>query len=142
MLVCGFYSRPGGDEEPWAKIVSEARTLMEQYPHATTVLLGDANIHLSAVVEHAVGCSCLHCEQTPADQRIEALIHAAGFEAVNPAVPTHSSGTTIDLILSRPGVLPGAVVHPHYIGGSDHKLVYVTSPNKFQPTDSEQYWGG
>ena len=140
-LLCAFYPKPGGDEHTWGRIVDEVKLLSVKYPDAVLILLGDANIHLSTVVQHQAPCRCMHCKQSPADSRIEAMITGAGLAVNNPCIPTHTSGTTIDLILSRVGALPDAEVHPNFIAGSDHKLVFLTVPSRFQVTSNYELLG-
>ena len=128
LLFCALYARPGGDEATWASIISHAAELRERYPLARILLAGDANVHLSYVVDHDQPCTCLHCRQRAADRAIEAALEAAGLRAFNPVAPTHISGHSIDLVLGARGRAVPVRVQPDYVGGSDHKLVLADVP--------------
>ena len=77
--------------------------LEARYPLVPIIIAGDANVHLTYLAqhEHDAGCRCLHCRQTVADRDIEQQLLRAGLLAHNPLCPTHTSGTVIDLVLSR-----------------------------------------
>jgi hypothetical protein len=126
-LICCFYAPPNGDVDFYTDLVAEAKQSIREHNAITGVLLvGDGNVHLSSCVSHGHSCQCLHCRQTPADRQIEALLLNAGLHCCNPTgMPTHKSGSVIDLVLSTlPSALRDVVVHPvGHVGMSDHSLV-------------------
>ena len=136
LIVCAFYPAPGGDWETWSLIISEYGALSRAHPAAKFVLLGDGNIHLSCLVQHARTCACLHCRQSSVDARIEALIAAAGLHAITPPGPTHDSGTAVDFILApRAATILGHICEK-WIGLSDHKLVFCIVPLSVEATQA------
>ena len=134
LIIGGFYPRPGGDLECWQQILTEFGILKARFPHALILILGDGNVHLSGLVDHNAGCRCLHCRPTKMDRDIGALIQAAGLVAYNPAIPTHSSGTIIDLVLASLSAPIEVSVCQTPVGLSDHELVTVTCSVTFKAT--------
>ena len=96
LVAC--YPRPGGDRETWRRVLEVAPALRAEFPSARVLVAGDANIHLSYLVAHPSGCSCLHCKQSAADIEIQSWLAAQGWLACNPQIPTHSSVTVLDLV--------------------------------------------
>jgi hypothetical protein len=68
------------------------------------------------------------------DRDIGALIQAAGLVAYNPAIPTHSSGTIIDLVLASLSAPIEVSVCQTPVGLSDHELVTVNCTITFKAT--------
>ena len=71
---------------------------------------------------------CLHCKQTTNDAEIEALLAASGLVVCDFLQPTHSSGTTIDLVLAPLEQTVSAEVLDRDVGMSDHRLVSAVVP--------------
>ena len=126
-LVLGcIYAAPGGDLLTWDQAIKEFIELCRRYPDAQVLLAGDGNLHLSYCQDHEQPCRCPHCMQTRNDRSIENALQASGLVAFNPPVPTHSSGTCLDLIMGRPSKPLKVTVVPDRIGLSDHLLVKAT----------------
>ena len=126
IIIGGIYPRPGGDVETWTQILTEFAVLKSRFPGIKIFIVGDANLHLSYLVQHeGRRCSCLHCAQKRNDAKIEADLQQADVFAFNPPVPTHSSGSIIDLVLSDAGSPLNVFVDSESIGLSDHKLVWA-----------------
>ena len=119
-MLCGFYPRPGGDEETLAEILKGYLILEARYPTSSFILLGDANIHLSYLLRHALGCACLHCRQTAVDKRIERALDDAGLFAFYPAKPTHVDGACLDLLFTAKSAHLDVEVVEEVVGLSDH----------------------
>ena len=120
LLVCAFYAAPGGDVATWQKIITDAALLGRRYPLAQLLLAGDDNIHLSYIFQHHTQCVCLHCKQSQTDRQIEDELQSVEILACNPPVPTHVSGTCIELIGSLRSTLVPVEVVTSRIGLSDH----------------------
>ncbi|CAK0798006.1 unnamed protein product, partial [Prorocentrum cordatum] len=80
----------------------------------------------SPVVSPYVGG--LHPSVVGADREIQAWLDDAGLRAYNPPLPTHVSGTTIDLFLGPAEANLPVSVFDEFVGLSDHKLVQVDVP--------------
>ena len=126
VIIGGIYPAPGGDTETWAQVIKEFQILEARYPLVPIIIAGDANVHLTYLAQHDAGCRCLHCRQTVADRYIEQLLLTAGLLAHNPLCPTHTSGTVIDLVLSRSSTRLSASVLQEDVGNSDHFMVLAS----------------
>lgn len=126
VIIGGIYPAPGGDAETWAQVIKEFQILEARYPLVPIIIAGDANVHLTYLAQHDAGCRCLHCRQTVADRYIEQLLLTAGLLAHNPLCPTHTSGTVIDLVLSRSSTRLSASVLQEDVGNSDHFMVLAS----------------
>ena len=96
MILGALCGPPGGDMDLWIKVTADYAALKRRYPSAQIIMSGDANIHLSYILRHEHPCACLHCNQSPCDREIEALLTAHGIAAHNPSRSTHVSGTAIN----------------------------------------------
>ena len=123
LICCSFYCCQGGDLKTWSHILESYAQLKERFAAHDFVLLGDANTHLSYVVDHPNTCGCLHCRQGANDVLIEAMINHAGLRVINPAIATHDNGSILDLVLVPTHLNLQAYVYPDRLGGSDHRLV-------------------
>ena len=123
LIVAAFYGPPGGDLLFWQQLAQEFQQLRARYPDARFILLGDANIHLSYLVTHEETCVCLHCRACPTDQKIEQLLNAIGLRAFNPPIPTHVSGTIIDLVFGDKRDSLEVNVSDENFACSDHAFV-------------------
>ena len=121
----GFYAAQGGDEESWTTVLNYASELRNKSTGAKVVLLGDGNVHFSALLDHECSCPCLHCHQRPADRRIQQACERAGFLLRNDSVPTHSSGSVIDVLLSTGDVPCKCYTGHRRVGESDHFPVFA-----------------
>ncbi len=130
--VTGFYAKPGGDEDTFSELLRGHRVMRARFPHSSILLMGDANVHLSHLVEHPVACACLHCRPTPADRRTEAALQAARLTAWNTRDPTHASGTVIDLGIGDTGQPRRIITDDVWIAGSDHHLIYTQMSERVQ----------
>ncbi|CAE8699927.1 unnamed protein product, partial [Polarella glacialis] len=126
LLGCAFYARPGGDRETWQMLADTYRTLRSKHTTAKFVLFGDANCHLSYVVDHEPQCVCPHCKQSAADVIIESLLFQAGLRACADGRPTHDSGHIIDLVIAPADSPVVSAVFSDPVGASDHRLVIAT----------------
>ena len=57
-VVCGFYPAPSGDVETWEAIIYSVTKIRRGFPGVRLILLGDANIHLTGILNHAWACGC------------------------------------------------------------------------------------
>ena len=137
-MFCAIYPAPGGDSATWDSIINDYNSLREKYNHDRFLVLVDANVHLSYVVNHPATCRCLHCKQTPADLEIEARLASAGLFACNPPHSTHISGTTIDLILAPLEHAVEAKVVGRGVGLSDHTMLFAVLPLHVQIFDERR----
>jgi hypothetical protein len=126
--ICAIYGPPGGDRTFWERLLHERKVIMAKFGITRTLLAGDANIHLPEVVIHATGCACLHCKPSKVEKDIARLLKANGLSCSNPVnVPTHASGTLIDLLITEVAFPPldTEATVPGAIGRSDHSLVHA-----------------
>ncbi|CAK0891154.1 unnamed protein product [Prorocentrum cordatum] len=128
LVFAAVYPAPGGDVETWSAILGELTRLRSRFPHASFLVAGDANIHLSYVLSHRPGRGCCHCHQSPEDRDIEAMLCAASLIACNPPAPTHDSGTCIDLVLADLGQQISVAVLEAVAVASDHRLLCWSMP--------------
>ena len=123
LVFCAMGPAPGGDVDTWMGILNDYKTLQCRFRNSRFVLAGDANVHFKCIVDHIAGCTCLHCHQCKADKVIEEAVNAAGLIVCNPDIPTHVSGTILDVFLT-PRTSPTEVeVDAENVGSSDHSLV-------------------
>ena len=127
LIIGALYGPPGGDVLFWQQVTREYGLLSMRFASAKFILLGDANIHLSYLVDHNPGCACLHCKQRPVDRDIERLLQAAALRANNPAVQTHVSGTIVDVVFSPAKEPLGVDVSTDNFACSDHACVMCTT---------------
>ena len=130
-LLCAVYGPPGGDVAFWSTLLAERSSILCDERCSHTIIAGDANIHLSGLVNHPPPCSCCHCKQSGVDAAVECLLRQAGFVCWSPPdSPTHASGTIIDLVLSDAPPLGSvvAVAAPGCVALSDHGLVSCCLP--------------
>ncbi|CAK0852658.1 unnamed protein product, partial [Prorocentrum cordatum] len=130
LVFAAVYPAPGGDVETWSAILGELTRLRSRFPHASFLVAGDANIHLSHVLSHRPGCGCCHCHQSPEDRDIEAMLCAASLIACNPPVPAHDSGTCIDLVLADLGQQISVAVKEAVAVASDQRLLCWSMPRQ------------
>ena len=79
--------------------------------------MGDGNVHFDCYLGLCHGdCTCLHCCQPRHDFLIQSFVEEASLFACNPPVPTHDSGSCIDLILAPRDVDLQVEASPHMIG--------------------------
>ena len=123
LVVGAFYGPPGGDLAFWQQLVKEFLQLSARFPGARFILLGDGNIHLNYLVDHNPECVCLHCRQGVIDREVERLLDAAHLRAFNPPVPTHTSGTIVDLVFGVRSDLLVVEVNAEDSFQSDHAFV-------------------
>ena len=122
MILGAVYGPPGGDYLFWEDVMRHLARLRQKFPGLEVLLAGDANIHLSYLLEHETSCSRAHCKQSYIDSRIENLLVRHRLYAKNPGKPTHVSGTAIDLFLADSEVQISVTVDDSCIGLSDHFL--------------------
>ena len=133
--LCAIAGPPGGDRKFWEDLLCEHRTIVTESAIHATLIAGDANIHLPEVVDHAFGCTCLHCKPAAVDKDIHSLLKKSGFSCINPInTATHVSGTTIDLLLTDAPVefQLTVVAPPGSVASSDHSLVVSSIPAQIQ----------
>ena len=121
----GFYAGQGGDEETWGTVLNYASELRRQSDDARIALLGDGNVHFSGLLAHDSQCTCLHCRQRPADRRIQQACSQAGFSVRNDGMPTHCSGSAIDVVLATSNLHFSCYTGQQRIGESDHFPIFV-----------------
>ena len=88
-VLGAIYPAPGGDIPTWNKIAQDFLQLRTLFPGVKIVFAGDANIHLTGLLQHEDSCRCLHCRQVPNDRFIQAQLLRLGLFASNPPTPTH-----------------------------------------------------
>ena len=132
-LTCVFYAPHVGMPllervHFWTLLRASSQEVLHSHPRARLVLAGDSNVYLSEVM----GCG----REGPGESQIRGLCQDFGLGIYNPfGVPTHRSGSSIDLVLaSRDLPIRNLVVHdgstcacsPNTCcpaSGSDHKLI-------------------
>ena len=132
-VLGAIYPAPGGDIPTWNKITQDFLHLRTRFPGVKIVIAGDANIHLTGLLQHDDSCRCLHCRQVPNDRLIQAQLLRLGLFASNPPTPTHASGTCIDLFLTTAEDLPSRIqVLQEQVGLSDHSMVIANFSCSFR----------
>ena len=121
----GFYAGQGGDEDTLGTVLDYASELCRNDANAEVLLLADGNVHFSGLLVHNSRCSCLHCKQRPADRRIQQACVHAGFRIINDGMPTHCSGSIIDVVLANHNLHCTCYTGRHRVGESDHFPVFV-----------------
>ena len=116
----GFYAGQGGDEDTLGTVLDYASELCRNDANAEVLLLADGNVHFSGLLVHNSRCSCLHCKQRPADRRIQQACVHAGFRIINDGMPTHCSGSIIDVVLANHNLHCTCYTGRHRVGESDH----------------------
>ena len=140
--VCAVTGPPGGDKTFWSTLLVERQTIMSKLGVRRTCIAGDCNFHIRSLVEHNRVCNCSHCHLSSVDRSIAAQLSLAGLSAKNPTgVPTHISGTVIDLFLSEThGVFPQVIVlPPGQVALSDHGLVHTSLPMNIEYSLSQGF---
>ena len=121
----GFYAGQGGDEDTWSIALEYSSALRRIDAGAAVLLLADGNVHFTGLLVHDSQCSCLHCKQRPADRRIQQACVQAGFRLINEGMPTHCSGSAIDVALANQDLRCTCYTGRHRVGESDHFPVFV-----------------
>ena len=116
----------------WNQLRASAQCVLQLYPGAQLLLAGDANVYLSEVMGVSRQRSC----ESQLRDVIRAFLRDFGLSILNPAgIPTHRSGSSIDLVLaSRSLAVKNVLVHDrascgcwppccHPSLGSDHHLI-------------------
>ena len=126
-VLCGVYATPRGDIDFWVALQDEWVVISAKWSVKQLIVAGDANIHLSNVVQHRLHCSCSHCLQSAVDKKVQSLLSSMGLSCCNPiGHPTHVSGTVVDLLMTNTPSLVGQaeVLPPGSTAKSDHSFVY------------------
>ena len=123
IVMCGVYGAPGGDRETWSSVLSDLYAVRLRWPGAAVFVIGDVNFHIAGYLDHPAQCHCAHCKQSASDRAIEGEVRKAGLVPYNPNVPTHDSGSAIDLVLAPEGAPLVVDVSREVVGASDHRMV-------------------
>ena len=114
ILICSFYAPHVGMPvlervHFWTQLRASFQEVLHSHPRARLVLAGDSNVYLSEVM----GCGRERSGESQLRVLIRGLCQDFGLVIHNPfGVPTHRSGSSIDLVLaSRDLPIRNLVVH-------------------------------